>query len=126
MTKEDWEKVEKALGGLYGFAKLTVDGREIQFQRQLVDKNKLGIVTYIDGHFLGAWIMGTEEHPEQKFLRKIEKFVYPEKLRNVGIDCRNAGRKNGDSILTEKATISHRSGRQPPRSAAITRKLSPA
>lgn len=81
MSKKDWEKVEKALGGLYGFVKLTVDGREVQFQRQLVDKNKLGIVTYVDGHFLGSWIMATDEHPEQKFLRKIERFVYSEKLR---------------------------------------------
>lgn len=81
MTKEDWERIEKALGGLYGYAKLTVDGREVQFQRELVAKNNLGIVTYVDGHWMGAWISASNEHPEQQFLRKIEKFVYPAKTR---------------------------------------------
>lgn len=81
MTKEDWEKIDKALGGLYGFAKLTVDGREIQLQRQRVSKNQLGIVTFVDGKFKGEWGLSSNEHPEQKFLRRVESFVYTEKTR---------------------------------------------
>lgn len=81
MTKEDWEKIDKALRGIYGFATLTVDGREIQFQRRLVSKNQLGIVTFVDGHFNGGWVLPSNEHPEQRFLRKVERFVYSEKTR---------------------------------------------
>lgn len=76
MTKEDWQKVEKALTGTYGFAKLQVDGREAHFQRELVTKNRLGIVTYIDGQWKGVWISAKEEYPEQKYLRKIEKYAW--------------------------------------------------
>lgn len=81
MTKEDWAKIDKALGGLYGFAKLTVDGREVQLQRQLVSKNQLGIVTFVDGHFNGGWVLPSNEHSKQRFLRKVERFVYSEKTR---------------------------------------------
>lgn len=81
MTKEEWAMVEKALGGLYGSAKLRVDGKEVQFQRELVSKNRLGIVTYVDGQWKGAWISAENEHPEQKYLRTIERFVYTEKTR---------------------------------------------
>jgi len=81
MTKEEWGKVEKALSGTYGYAKLQVDGRAVLFQRQLVSNNQLGIVTFIDGEFKGAWISAKEERPKQKFLRRVERFSWPSKTR---------------------------------------------
>jgi len=81
MTKEDWGKVEKALSGTYGHAVIQVDGREVYFQRGLVTKNRLGIVTYIDGQWKGAWISGKEEYPEQKYLRPATRFMHSAKRR---------------------------------------------
>lgn len=81
MTKEGWEKVEKALGGTYGYAKLQVDDRTVTFQRGLVSKNRLGIMTYIDGTFNFNWSSTKTEHPEQRFLRRKEEFVYTPKQR---------------------------------------------
>ena len=81
MTREEWAKVEKALSGTYGRAKLKVDGHEITFQRQLVDKNKLGVVTFVDGHFRGEWISADKPCPEQKFLRPGSRFTHKPKAR---------------------------------------------
>jgi len=83
MTKEDWEKVAKALSGTYGIAKLKVDGREVDFQRELVSKNTMGIVTYVDGKFKGAWFSPENDHPEQKYLRPVSKFIYSAKDRKA-------------------------------------------
>ncbi|WP_027714920.1 hypothetical protein [Desulfuromonas sp. TF] len=81
MTKEDWEKVEKALSGTYGRAKLKVDGREVTFARGLIDKNRLGIGTYVDGKLRGEWIGSKNEHPEQRYLRPAFKFTHKPKTR---------------------------------------------
>jgi hypothetical protein len=81
MTKEDWEKVKKALSGTYGYARLKVDGRDIQFQRELVSKNTLGIHVYIDGHSKGIWWGVKNEHPEQSYLRPVNKNIYSSKQR---------------------------------------------
>jgi hypothetical protein len=81
MTREEWAKVEKALSGIYGQAKLKVEDCEITFQRQLVDKNKLGIMTFVDGHFLGVWFSAEKPCPEQKFLRPCSRFTHKPKTR---------------------------------------------
>ncbi len=81
MTKEDWARVEKALGGTYGYAKLQVDGREVTFQRGLVSKNRLGIGTYIDGAFKGVWLRSNTECPEQQYMRPASRFLWKEKDR---------------------------------------------
>lgn len=76
MKKEEWDKVEKALSGYYGHASLKVDGRKITFQRQLVSKNRLGIVTFVDGEFKGIWCFGDKPSPETVYMRHHEKFKY--------------------------------------------------
>jgi hypothetical protein len=81
MTKDDWARVEKALGGIYGYAKLNVDGRETLFRRELVSKNQLGIVTYVDGHMKGAWLSPREEHPERRYMRPFSRYIFPAKER---------------------------------------------
>jgi hypothetical protein len=81
MTKEDWARIEKALGGIYGYAKLQVDGREVTFQRQLVSKNSLGVITYVDGHMKGVWLSPREEYPERRYMRPFSRYIYPAKQR---------------------------------------------
>ena len=82
MTPEQWQQVEKALSGTYGYAKLKVDGREVVFSRGMVDKNRLGIITYVDGRWEAKWISSKTEYPEQRFLRPHEKYIYPQKRRD--------------------------------------------
>lgn len=81
MTKEDWQKVEKALSGTYGRAELLVDGRRVVFQRGLVAKNRLGIATYIDGEFRGEWMLPKVTHPEQQYLNPVWHFAGTPKQR---------------------------------------------
>lgn len=81
MTKEDWTKVEKALGGIYGHAKLKVDGRDVKFSRQLVSKNKLGIVTYVDGLIRWEAMDVKAKHPDSPYWRPRSRFFYTAKSR---------------------------------------------
>ncbi len=81
MTKEDWKRVEKALAGVYGFAKLMVDGKLITFERRQVSMNQLGIIVYVDGICKADWIGKSKEYPEQRFLRKIDSFLWTPKRR---------------------------------------------
>jgi len=81
MTKEDWGKVENALRGACGYAKLRVDGREVMFMRQLLTGNRMGIITYVDGEWQGKWISGKNECPEQRYLRPASRFIFRAKFR---------------------------------------------
>lgn len=81
LTKEQWAEIEKTLSGLYGSVNLTVDGRRVTLNRQLVNKNKLGIVTYIDGRWEGKWMNPKNECPEQRYMRRMERLAYSAKTR---------------------------------------------
>jgi len=81
VTKEDWAKVEKALSGTYGYAKLKVDGREVTFQRQLVQKNRLAIVTYVDGLIKWEAMEVKKEHPDASYWRPRSRFLHTAKSR---------------------------------------------
>jgi len=76
LTKEEWARVEKALSGVFGFATMRVDGYEVTFHRVRVGKNRLAIVTYVNGEFKGSWGLPDKEFPEQKFLRPASRFIY--------------------------------------------------
>ena len=76
MTKEDWVQVEKALSGVYGFAKIKADGRLVSFSRGLIGKNRLVIATYIDGVFEFKWVLREGAHLERSYLKRSEKFYY--------------------------------------------------
>lgn len=81
MTREEWQRVEKALSGIYGKAELMVDGNNISFVRELVSNNKLGIVAYVNGRWEAKWFSARTEYPEQRFLRREERFLHKPKLR---------------------------------------------
>lgn len=94
MTKEEWELVENALSGIYGSVELEVDGRMVTFERCLVAKNRLGIMTYIDGGFKGLWLFTEKGHPESKYLQPKSRYQY--KLKD-----RNEMKKLGKKFLTK-------------------------
>ena len=69
LTKEEWARVEKALSGTYGMVRVNADEFVVVFYRRLVGKNRLAIVTYVDGVMKGEWINAKNQHPEQRCLR---------------------------------------------------------
>ncbi|MDZ4185761.1 MAG: hypothetical protein U1D97_12365 [Desulfuromonadales bacterium] len=81
MTKEDWQRVEKALSGHIGYVTLLVEGREIRFQRGLVKKNTLGIGMFVDGKMEREWSGSKNDHPEQRFYYPKEFFFWTAKSR---------------------------------------------
>jgi hypothetical protein len=81
MTKEQWDQVEKALAGIFGMVVLQVDGHKVSFKKEFVAKNKLGIATYVDGYWKGIWFSSKEEHPEQRYLKPVYKFLFKPKRR---------------------------------------------
>ena len=81
MTESDWEQVEQTLSGLVGYVKLRADGRVVTFARGRISANRLGIATYIDGHFREAWCSFQSECPEQRYLRPVDRFLWPAKAR---------------------------------------------
>lgn len=81
MTKEDWNKVEQALSGVVGHAKLKVDGREVTFARCRVSRNRLGIGTYVDGEIQGAWLFPKKPTPESRYMRPMSKWYWTAESR---------------------------------------------
>ena len=82
LTKEQWQHVEQTLSGTYGVVDLMVDGKKVTFQRGLVDENRLGIMTYVNGQFKGAWYSIDSEHDEARYLCKKSKFARTKKQRD--------------------------------------------
>lgn len=81
MKKEQWQQVEEKLAGYIGTVQLVVDGYTVTFAKEMVSKNKLGIVTYVNGEWKGVWLSPSKPCPEQQFLRPTVKNVYPAKYR---------------------------------------------
>lgn len=81
MTKEEWVLVEQALSGFYGMARIKADEFVVTFHRKLIRKNRLAIVTYVDGYIKGEWIDSKKEHPEQRCLRPASRFMCKPKER---------------------------------------------
>lgn len=76
MTKEEWKKIEETLSGVFGSVELMVNGHVVTFQRQRMSKNQLGTMTFVDGHYKGAWREGDEE---AKYLRVVKRSLYSKK-----------------------------------------------
>lgn len=77
LTKEQMTELAQKLTEPWGHVKLLCDGFKIDLQ---VQRCKGGmtyrVMTFINGQFKGLWISSTEEHPEQKFLRKSVRPLY--------------------------------------------------
>jgi hypothetical protein len=76
MTNEQWKELDQSLSGLFGKAELMVDGFRVSLYRERITKNRLGIVTYINGQWKGAWIVYPDKHPESRLLNHRTRRAY--------------------------------------------------
>ncbi|MDP2153827.1 MAG: hypothetical protein Q8J66_09240 [Methylotenera sp.] len=77
LTKEQKTELAQKLTSPWGAVKLICDGFTIDLQ---VQRMKGGmtyrVMTFVNGQFKGEWVSSTQEHPQQKFLRKSERPLY--------------------------------------------------
>jgi len=76
-TKEEWAAFEKSLEGLFGRAEIIADGFNVSYSK-VHYKNRLYIMTYINGFFKGEWL-SDDCIQRQKFCRVISKALFSEK-----------------------------------------------
>lgn len=79
MTKEDWAKIEQTLSGHYGRVTIKIGDRVILLVRQLVAKNRLGIVVRVDGKI--SWGSPNEQDTEYQFHRQVVRYIWSAKSR---------------------------------------------
>jgi hypothetical protein len=94
MNKSEWKLVTDALSGVYDRVELEVDGFEISLHRCQKAKNRLAIMTYVNGQFLGKWFSDAACR-EGDFLRPTIKHLYPLKLRK---SFKKTNKRHGTSI----------------------------
>ncbi|WP_110678763.1 hypothetical protein [Salinicola sp. RZ23] len=77
---DKFKELEAQLQGVFGSAKIRVNGREVTFQKRL-DREKLVIQVGVDGWIKGEWslvdIQGEPKHPEGLFYRPMRSRVWP-------------------------------------------------
>lgn len=76
LTKEQQIELAQKLTSPWGSVKLICDGFEIALQVQRFKGMSYRVMTYVNGEFKGIWVSSTQEHSEQKFLRKPARPVY--------------------------------------------------
>lgn len=81
MSKEDWDRVRKALDNLYGFAKLDIDGFEVTLQLVRVSTYKNAIQIFVNGCFKGKWIT-TDCEERRRFICAKEKSLMNSKEKD--------------------------------------------
>jgi len=82
MTKEDWKKVEDRLRFPGARASLRVDGKDVILEVR-TDKMKMVIQVYVDGWVRGEWLDTKKSCPEQSYMRRHERFLWPKKERDA-------------------------------------------
>lgn len=85
-TKEQWAEFEKQADSLYSSQTITCDGFELTVRKELVSKNQLGIMVYVNGCIKGEWL-GREKPDcqEQRFMRPTERYVFSAKVRQQAL-----------------------------------------
>ena len=83
LSKEQKQELINKLSHPWGRVSLQCDGHKVDL---VVERSGKGltyrVTTYVDGRWSGKWISGTEEHPEQKFLRKSVRPLVSKKHRD--------------------------------------------
>jgi len=81
MKREDWKKVEDRLCFPGANMSLRVDGRDVTLAVR-TDKMKMVILVFVDGWAKGAWLDVTKPCPEQAYMRRHERYLWPKKERD--------------------------------------------
>ena len=85
MTKQEWQRVQKALMDINNKVVLNIDGYEVTVVLVRVSTMKNAIAIYVNGHFKGKWLI--EDCDERRrFVQKRTKSLYTSKeLIKIGI-----------------------------------------
>lgn len=82
LSKEQREALAERLQPYSGATvHLMCDGYKVSLQVQRTGSLTYRVVTFVNGIFEGKWIGSREEYPEQKFLRKSVRHVFPKAFR---------------------------------------------
>ncbi len=81
MKREDWKKVEDRLCFPGARASLCVDGRAVVLEVR-TDKMKMVIQVYVDGWVEGEWLDHKKSCPEQRYMRRLENYLWSKKQRD--------------------------------------------
>ena len=77
LTKEQKEQLAAELSMPWGNVALLCDDYRIDLQVQRAKGTMTyRVMTYVNGQFMGQWMSGSKEFPEQKFLRKSVRPLY--------------------------------------------------
>jgi len=76
LTKEQKTELAQKLTSPWGHVTLICDGFKVDLQVQRYTAMTYRVMTFINGEFKGLWVSSKNEHPEQKFLRKLVKPLY--------------------------------------------------
>ena len=91
VTPSDWASMERDLSGTFGTVKLRCDGYLIDIERTLVDRNRLGLIVYVNGHLRGEWLLKDCEE-RRRFLRKTLRRVF--RAADVERICKGLGKRD--------------------------------
>lgn len=75
-TAKQWQAWQRAAEQWLGTTELQCDGYRIRTYRQEVKRNQLGLVLYVNGQIKGIWCDARQPCPEQRFLRKRERYIF--------------------------------------------------
>lgn len=79
-NKEQWAQVERGLHGVYGNARLRVDGYTVTLRKAQASESTLAIVCYVDGWLRGEWLLEDCEE-RRRFMRPVKKYLWSRKQR---------------------------------------------
>lgn len=113
MTKAEWQLVTDALSGVFGRVELEVDGFEVALHRCQISKDRLGIMTYVNGQFLGKWIGADTGCRESEFFRPTTRYLHSLKfrklLKKISKGIRKAGVSSPGKITAKGYDAVHKS-----------------
>lgn len=82
ITKEEWDRAERALSNIYGYIKLKADGYEVTIHLERYGKYSLAMMVYIDGKIKGEWFEKDCEERRRFYCRK-ENSLLSQKQRSA-------------------------------------------
>lgn len=80
LTKEDWAAIQKELSFIYRSVELAVDGYRVCLMLHQSSAFKNVIMTYVNGHFYGAWMQNDCEE-RRRFMNPCAYPAYSRKYR---------------------------------------------
>lgn len=84
MTKDDWKKVEETLKSFYGRVKLKCDGYEVSLYLKQISQFRNGIIFYVNGEFLGRWLVEDCEERRRFFPCKKKTIIKDKDIKAIG------------------------------------------